>query len=95
MRGTLIRPRNGRKRHEAYFAQIGAFAQFGARSSHGRACSVQALAQEAVQTDIGDLDAATAAKLFPDKRPYSPYAGRNFPTRPLFGDTHTHTGFSI
>ena len=29
------------------------------------------------------------------KRPYSPYADRNFPTRPLFGDTHLHTGFSM
>src|SRR5690606_31828210 len=27
--------------------------------------------------------------------PYSPYAGRNFPTRPLFGDTHIHTGYSM
>jgi hypothetical protein len=25
---------------------------------------------------------------------YSPYAGRNFPTRVLFGDTHHHTGLS-
>src|SRR5690606_3331880 len=24
-------------------------------------------------------------------RPYSPYANRNFPTRPFFGDTHLHT----
>lgn len=26
---------------------------------------------------------------------YSPYAGRNFPTRPLFGDTHLHTAASF
>ena len=26
---------------------------------------------------------------------YSPYAGRDFPTRPLFGDTHLHTSFSF
>lgn len=26
---------------------------------------------------------------------YSPYAGRNFPTRPLWGDTHLHTGNSF
>ncbi len=33
-------------------------------------------------------------KAFPE-RPYSPYAGRSYPTRPLFGDTHLHTGFSM
>lgn len=47
-----------------------------------------------VQTDIGTLDKESAAKTFP-KPPYSPYAGRNFPTRPLFGDTHLHTSFSM
>jgi hypothetical protein len=25
---------------------------------------------------------------------YSPYAGRHYPTRPLFGDEHVHTGWS-
>jgi len=29
------------------------------------------------------------------KQPYSPYAERKYPTRPLFGDTHLHTGFSM
>ena len=29
------------------------------------------------------------------KPPYSPYAGRDFPTRPFFGDTHLHTSFSM
>ena len=29
------------------------------------------------------------------ERPYSPYANRNFPSRPFFGDTHLHTGFSM
>ncbi|MEZ5446913.1 MAG: DUF3604 domain-containing protein [Gammaproteobacteria bacterium] len=37
----------------------------------------------------------TVEKAFPDKPPYSPYAGRDFPTRPFFGDTHLHTGFSM
>jgi hypothetical protein len=48
-----------------------------------------------VQTDIGTLDKETAAKAFPAKAPYSPYAGRSFPTRPFFGDTHLHTSFSL
>jgi len=50
---------------------------------------------EETATDIGTLDQETAAKVFPAKPPYSPYAGRNFPTRPFFGDTHTHTSFSL
>jgi hypothetical protein len=45
--------------------------------------------------DTGTLDSAAAAKAFPPKPPYSPYAGRNYPTRPLFGDTHLHTSFSM
>jgi len=54
-----------------------------------------ALAEVHASTDIGTLDSATAEKVFPAKPPYSPYAGRNFPTRPLFGDTHLHTSFSM
>jgi hypothetical protein len=45
--------------------------------------------------DTGTLDKESAAKVFPAKPPYSPYAGRNFPTRPLFGDTHLHTSISV
>jgi Protein of unknown function (DUF3604) len=45
-------------------------------------------------TDIGTLDKETAERTH-QKAPYSPYAGRNFPTRPFFGDTHTHTSFSM
>ena len=40
-------------------------------------------------------DAEKTAAAFPAKRPYSPYAGRNFPSRPYFGDTHLHTSFSM
>jgi hypothetical protein len=40
------------------------------------------------------MDQADAAQVF--KKPgYSPYAGRNFPTRPFFGDTHLHTSSSF
>lgn len=45
--------------------------------------------------DAGTLDPAKAEKAFAAKPPYSPYVGRNFPTRPLFGDTHLHTGASF
>src|SRR5512147_3053756 len=45
--------------------------------------------------DAGAPDKATLEKVHPTKPSYSPYAGRNFPTRPLFGDTHLHTSFSM
>jgi Protein of unknown function (DUF3604) len=51
--------------------------------------------EDSYTTDVGTIDKETADKVFPPKRPYSPWAGRNFPTRPLFGDTHTHTSFSM
>src|SRR3982074_1118467 len=54
-----------------------------------------AVAAEDQTTDIGTLAKETADKAFPAKPPYSPYAGRNFPTRPYFGDTHTHSAFSL
>ena len=57
--------------------------------------ALPASAQQAVTTDIGTADKQTLEKAFPAKPPYSPYAGRNFPTRPFFGDTHTHTSFSM
>jgi hypothetical protein len=37
------------------------------------------------------VDPANAS---PAARGYSPYAGRKYPTRPLFGDTHHHTSNS-
>jgi hypothetical protein len=49
----------------------------------------------ALAQDTGALDKEKAAKAYPAKPPYSPYAGRNYPTRPLFGDTHLHTSFSM
>jgi Protein of unknown function (DUF3604) len=51
--------------------------------------------QDHIATDGGTLDKETAARVHPTKPLYSPYAGRNFPTRPLFGDTHLHTSFSF
>ena len=60
--------------------------------------AAQAQAQDAsaptsVHTDSGTIRAITAEKFF--KKPgYSPYAGRNFPTRPLWGDQHLHTSWS-
>lgn len=45
--------------------------------------------------DIGTADKSTIEKAYPSKPNYSPYAGRTFPTQPLFGDTHLHTSFSM
>ncbi len=45
--------------------------------------------------DSGAIDKKSVEKAFPAKPPYSPYAGRGYPTRPYFGDTHLHTGFSM
>src|SRR5712692_680835 len=50
-------------------------------------------AQDKVPSDIGTLDKERVEKAF--KRPYSPYAGRSYPTRPYFGDTHLHTMYSF
>lgn len=45
------------------------------------------------------LDAGTPSQEQIEKAlpppPYSPYANRDFPTRPFFGDTHLHTSFSF
>src|SRR5215470_13501628 len=49
---------------------------------------------ETAALDSGTLDQKTAEGLA-KKAPYSPYAGRNFPTQPYFGDTHLHTSFSM
>jgi hypothetical protein len=53
------------------------------------------LALPALAQDAGELDKKSAERAHPSKPQYSPYAGRNFPTRPLFGDTHLHTSFSM
>jgi Protein of unknown function (DUF3604) len=73
------------------------FAISGAALANAFAASLfaTAVAAQDVITDIGTLDKETAEKAFPAKPPYSPYAGRNFPTRPYFGDTHTHTSYSM
>ena len=34
------------------------------------------------------------SRVFP-KAPYSPFANRDFPNQPLWGDTHLHTGLSM
>ena len=53
-----------------------------------------AMAAAALAHDAGTPDPKNAERLA--KKPaYSPYVGRDYPTRPLFGDTHLHTSFSM
>jgi len=54
-----------------------------------------AFASGATRADNGTLDPTKAEKAFASRTPYSPYVGRNYPTRPLFGDTHLHTAASF
>ena len=45
---------------------------------------------------FGEQDSPDAVKaVFPKAPPYSPYAGRGYPTRVYWGDTHLHTSVSM
>ena len=58
--------------------------------------SVAALAMPAaaqVTTDAGTIDPAKVARFF-NQPGYSPYAGHNYPMRPLWGEIHVHTSWS-
>lgn len=57
-------------------------------------CFCMAVSSILFAQDTGTPDQKTIEKVFP-KPPYSPYAGRNFPIRPFFGDTHLHTSYSM
>jgi Protein of unknown function (DUF3604) len=59
------------------------------------AFGIATVAAESQVGVAGALDKKSAEKAFPAQTLYSPYAGRNFPTRPYFGDTHLHTSFSM
>jgi hypothetical protein len=52
-----------------------------------------ALAQHVPGESATQADRETVAERF-EGRGYSPYSGRHFPTKPLFGDTHLHTNLS-
>ena len=46
-----------------------------------------------VNTDAGTITPEKIERFF-NQPGYSPYAGRNFPTRPLWGEMHLHTSWS-
>jgi hypothetical protein len=56
------------------------------------ACTVVMLAASSLFADQAPTKEGLAAAA---KRQYSPYAGRNYPTRVLWGDTHLHTAVSV
>lgn len=61
--------------------------------------TLSALASAAISTSLNaqefQADEGQLNSLFPDGKPYSPYAGRSFPERPLWGDNHLHTALSM
>jgi hypothetical protein len=61
------------------------------------ACSTALGVMASAEQGVGIANTATEDKIAAGmvERPYSPYADRNFPDRPLFGDTHLHTAFSM
>jgi hypothetical protein len=44
---------------------------------------------------VGGVSENELSRVTPTKPAYSPALNRNFPTRPLFGDTHLHTAVSL
>src|ERR1700751_2967873 len=61
----------------------------------GLALGLAGYSLPAFAQDSGEPDKAAIEKSFPSKRPYSPYAGRPFPSRVYWGDTHLHTSYSM
>ena len=52
-------------------------------------------ADEGGRTDLPPQDREKLEQVFPSGPGYSPYANRNYPARPFFGDTHLHTSASM
>lgn len=44
---------------------------------------------------VGEMTISVEDMRTPSADAFSPYAGRDFPTRPLWGDTHLHTSLSL
>lgn len=74
---------------------FGFFKRIATASTVAVALAQPAPAQNSVTGDYGTLDAERLGKVYNPRGPYSPYAARSFPDRPLFGDTHLHTAMSM
>lgn len=57
--------------------------------------SVAGFALPVLAQDAGKITKEEADQVYPSRPAYSPYIGHNYPTRPLFGDTHLHTTYSL
>jgi hypothetical protein len=63
-------------------------------SAFAAAVAAQADSSINLPSESGDVRPADSEKFY--KKPgYAPYAGRVFPQRPLWGDQHVHTGWSM
>jgi hypothetical protein len=58
------------------------------------AADANGVAQGVVSDPYGDANRAKGGEATPMAKSYSPYAGRKYPTRVYFGDTHHHTANS-
>lgn len=52
-------------------------------------------AEEVKGGQVGEMTISSEDMRDPDPDAFSPYAGRDFPIRPLWGDTHLHTSNSL
>ncbi|MCZ0962352.1 DUF3604 domain-containing protein [Paracoccus benzoatiresistens] len=70
---------------------------FTSKIAFGFGLSAMAMVLAGATARADDAGSATPERIrgMPEGRPYSPYADRNFPARPLFGDTHLHTMLSL
>lgn len=60
-------------------------------------CAASTTAAQDVSTggQVGEMTISVEDMREPGLSSFSPYAGRSFPTRPLWGDTHLHTANSL
>lgn len=75
--------------------RMGRFLLSTALSGAATALIVLSMPATAQESTIYHTDKDTLERAHPTQRPYSPWVDRNFPQRPLFGDTHLHTSLSF
>lgn len=89
--GPRVAKRQGRPDRQPGSAETNMYRSHSCAFLVGLLCAFPALAQE---NDAGTITPERLEGVV-QRRPYSPYANRKFPERPLFGDTHLHTAVSF